>query len=92
MKAPEALVCGSQARADFTQDHSHPTEGVPEVRVLRYRIELFDRHRLFKDKAGLPHDIAERPGGEHDDLVTARLQGTADAHEGVHVTGGADRG
>ena len=92
MKALEALVCGLQTRADFTQYYSQPTQRVPEIGVLRNGIVFFDRHGLFEHEAGPLHDVAERPCGQHDDLMAARPQGAADAHERVHVTGRSDWG
>jgi catechol 2,3-dioxygenase-like lactoylglutathione lyase family enzyme len=60
--------------------------------VLGERIEFFDRHRLLKDQAGSLHHLAERSGREHDDLMTTRLEGAADANERVDISSRSDRG
>ncbi len=42
MKAFEALVRRAQPRSHFAQNQSHAAERVPEIRVLRDRVEFLD--------------------------------------------------
>lgn len=90
MKPFQTLVRGAQPCAHFTQDNLHPAERVPEIRMFRHGIELFHRDGLFEDETGLSYDLGERSGGKDNDFVTSCPERTADAHEGVHITGGPD--
>ena len=59
MEPPEALVRGSQFGDDRFEHQLQPTPRVPDIRVSRDRVVLFDRGRLVKRQPCLPHDVGE---------------------------------
>jgi len=92
MEPLEALVRGSQFGDDRFEHQLQPTPRVPDIRVSRDRVVLFDRGRLVKHQPCLPHDVGEGPRGGDDHLMSASLERATDADERVDISARTDGG
>ena len=92
MELGQSFVPEPQLGAHRIQHELKAAPWVPDVRVLRDGVVLFGRDSLFKDQAGMPYDVAERPRGEHDDLVATGFQRSPDAHKRMHIPARSDGG
>ena len=87
----DAGIAFPQPGGRRAEDDLQPAPRMPEIGILRDAIELLVRGVCMEGETGAANHLAERLGRRHDDLVTSRLELTADADERVDVAGGTDR-
>jgi hypothetical protein len=64
---------------------------MPQIRMLQDRLVFFNAHGLVKCQTRSTYDVAERPRGEDENLMTTCFQDAADSNERVYVAGRSHR-
>jgi len=73
-------------RRDPLEHDDQSLSAVPEIGVTCHLVELCLRRRWNEPETCAGGDVAERLGGNHGDVVTARSKRATDADERMDVT------